>query len=153
MGNTLSSHLHVFWWNGGGALVKRLRVNPVLKSLLSKEKVDIFCYGEALISSYNGKLLNGFECYLHRAHLHQKGNYRRGLAIFFQEKYKFLFSKVYACRKFDIAWMKLVTSTENLFFVSFKPLVITTNPQFDNYFMIFSAELITNLLPRERLSS
>ena len=113
LNNSIFRHLHVFWWNGGGALVKRLRVNPVLKSLLSKEKVDIFCYGEALISSYNGKLLNGFECYLHRAHLHQKGNYRRGLAIFFQEKYKFLFSKVYACRKFDIVWMKLVTSTDS----------------------------------------
>ena len=97
-------------------MVKRLRINPTLKGVLSKEKIDIFCYGEALISTCNYKLLDGFSCYLHSACLNKKDNYRRDLAIFFREKYKFLFSKVYACRKFDIVWMKLATSTENIYF-------------------------------------
>ena len=105
--------------NGGGALVKRLRINPTLRSLFSKQNVDIFCYGEALTSCCNHKLLDGYDCYLHRAYINKKDNYRRGLAIFFRERFKFLFSKVYACRKFDIVWMKLAMSTENIFFCFF----------------------------------
>ena len=38
----------VSWWNGGGKIIPRLKVNPVLKKFL-ETKPDIFAYGEALI--------------------------------------------------------------------------------------------------------
>ena len=37
----------VSWWNGGGKLIPRMKVNPVLKKYL-ETKPDIFVYGEAL---------------------------------------------------------------------------------------------------------
>ena len=48
--------LRVFWWNGGGALIKRIRSNPMLIRLFVRENVEIFCYGEAQVVKSSSKL-------------------------------------------------------------------------------------------------
>ena len=117
---TLNNCLQICYWNGGGALVKRLRSNPMLRRIILRDNVDIFCHGETQALRNDLKLLCGFDSYFHDANLSNKSdNYRRGLAIFFRSKYKYSISKVYACRKFDIVWMRLVTSKENIYFCFF----------------------------------
>ena len=36
----------ISWWNGGGKLIARLKVNPVLREFL-QTRPDIFAYGES----------------------------------------------------------------------------------------------------------
>ena len=91
----------------------------MLRRIFERENVDIFCYGEAQVVNLNSKLIEGFECYLHRAHLNKNAYHRRGLAIFFREKYRFLFCKVYACDKFDIVWMRLVLGSKKVYLCFF----------------------------------
>ena len=106
------------WWNGGGKIRMRLATNPVLKKLLDT-KPDVFVYGEAETPSPHKLLIRGFMCYLHKSKLAVESNYRRGLAIFYRTKYRFIFTKVYASRKYDIVWMRLKTTSYTLFFCFF----------------------------------
>ena len=47
------------WWNRGGGLLKRLKVNPELKNILSK-KPDIFTFGESGLSKKSGLFLKDY---------------------------------------------------------------------------------------------
>ena len=94
------------WWNGGGKIRSRLKTNPLLGKLLLKEP-DVFIYGEAETPSPSNLNVNGYICHLHESRLNIEGNYRRGLAIFYLKKYRYVFNPVYSCRKYDIVWMRL----------------------------------------------
>ena len=52
--------------------------------------------------------------YLHKAKLSSPNNHRRGLSIFYRKKFRFLITKVYASRQYDIVWVRLVTAIENI---------------------------------------
>ena len=53
--------IKISWWNGGGKLIQRVTVNPVLKEFLN-EKPDIFAYGESLILRSTKELkLDGYK--------------------------------------------------------------------------------------------
>ena len=58
-GTPRRSGFEVCWWNGGGGLLKRLKVNPVLKNLLN-QLPDIFIYGESGMSTKSGLFLKGY---------------------------------------------------------------------------------------------
>ena len=106
------------WWNGGGKVKLRLASNPELRKFLAK-KPDIFTYGESETTSSNGLSINGYACYLHKSKLNVTGNFRRGLAIFYLTKYRFLLTKVHSSRTYDIVWMRLDTPHEPIFFCFF----------------------------------
>ena len=74
----------VCWWNGGGAIRTRIRVNPGLDSLL-KTNPDIFVYGESACSNARGLFLSGYRFLFHRSYIKDKQNSRRGL-VFFTKK-------------------------------------------------------------------
>ena len=113
-----SNFFRFCFWNGGGKIRDRLKTNPMLLKLF-KSKPDIFTYAEALTPSPHNLKIPGYLCYLHKSNICSKNNYRRGLAIFYLEKYRFLFTKVYACRTYDIVWMQLRTTSESLYFCFF----------------------------------
>ena len=48
-----SNRFTVCWWNGGGGLLKRLKVNPVLKDIFHKLP-DMFVSGESELSKSSG---------------------------------------------------------------------------------------------------
>ena len=106
------------FWNGGGKIRNRLKTNPMLLKLF-KSKPDIFTYAEALTPSPHNLNISGYLCYLHKSNICSENSYRRGLAIFYLKKYRFLFTKVYACRTYDIVWMKLRTTSESWYFCFF----------------------------------
>ena len=106
------------WWNGGGKIRSRLRTNPVLRKLLAK-KFDIFTYGEAETPSPHDLGIDGYICFLHTSKIGLAGNYRRGLAVFYLERYRYLVTRVYASRVFDIVWLKLVLGGDDLYFCFF----------------------------------
>ena len=106
------------WWNGGGKIIFRLRSNPELRNFL-KNKPDLFVYGESETPSPVGLSVNGYACYLHKSKLNIVGNHRRGLAIFYLNKYKFLLTKVYTSKTFDIVWLRLNIARKHLFFCFF----------------------------------
>ena len=78
-------------------------------------------------------MIDGYICYLHKAKLSSPNNHRRGLAIFYRKKYRFLFTKAYASNLYDIVWVRLATETENIHFCFFyapgshQPLLIRKN--------------------------
>ena len=108
----------VCWWNGGGAIRTRIRVNPGLDSLL-KTNPDIFVYGEATCSNARGLFLSGYRFLFHRSYIKDKQKSRRGLVIFYKNKYHNRISKAYSSKKFDIVWTKLATKTKQLYFCFF----------------------------------
>ena len=69
--------------------------------------------------SFNNLVIDGYICYLHKAKLSSPNNQRRGLTIFYRNKYRFLFAKVYASNQYDIVWARLVTGSENIHFCFF----------------------------------
>ena len=110
------------FWNGGGGKIKfRLKTNPELRKLL-KKKPDLFVYGESETPSSVGLSINGYACYLHKSKLNTIDNYRRGLAIFYLNKYKHLLTRVYSSKTYDIVWMRLNIARKPLFFCFFIPL-------------------------------
>ena len=128
------------YWNGGGQIRNRLRTNPGLRNLIQK-KPDFFIYAEALISSYHELGIDGYLCYLHKSKVESPNNYRRGLAIFYLKKYRFLFTKVYACRTYDIVWMRLTTISEPLHFCFFyAPGSHHPLPDRERFYDIFSTK-------------
>ena len=78
----------------------RLKTNPELEKLLLKNP-DVFVYGEAETPSPFNLSIDGYVCYLHKSKLEVSGNFRRGLAIFYRTKYRFLFTVVYSSKKYD----------------------------------------------------
>ena len=111
-------HLRVSWWNGGGAVLKRLSVNPGLGELL-KSYPDIFVYGEAELSNTRGLFLPGYRFIFHRSYLRDNEKYRRGIVIFYKTNYHHLISKAYSSNIFDIAWIRLVTNRNPQYFCFF----------------------------------
>ena len=112
------------WWNGGGKIKLRLNTNPELRKFLSR-KPDIFGYGETGTPSSVGLSINGYANFFHASKLNIEGNYRRGLAIFFLSKYRFLLNKVYCSKIYDIVWLRLTSPVCPLFSVFFIPLALT----------------------------
>ena len=106
------------WWNGGGKIRARLKTNPELRKLLNS-KPDIFIYGESETPSPLNLSIKGYICYLHRSKINLSGNYRRGLAIFYLQRYRFLLTRVYFSKCYDIVWMRLSTMFEPFFFCFF----------------------------------
>ena len=47
------SRIVACFWNGGGGIIKRLEINPVLRDLLNNQP-DIFVYGESELSKPSG---------------------------------------------------------------------------------------------------
>ena len=122
IGNSASANETSFfkfsWWNGGGKIKLRLKTNPELIKFLS-HKPDIFGYGETGTTSSLGLSINGYVSYLHPPRLNVVGNYRRGLAIFYLTKYRFLLAKVYSSKIYDIVWLRLSSSVNPVFFCVF----------------------------------
>ena len=83
-----------------------MSTNPELRKFLEL-KPDIFVYGETCTPSSLGLSIKGYACYLHKAKLNVANNYRRGLAVFYLEKYRFLLTKVYSSKTYDIIWVRL----------------------------------------------
>ena len=113
-----SNHLQLCWWNGGGAIRKRLSVNPGLGELM-KSNPDFFVYGEAELSNTRGLFLPGYRFIFHRSYLRDNEKYRRGIVIFYKTKYHHLISKAYSSNIFDIVWIRLVTKRNPLYFCFF----------------------------------
>ena len=66
----------------------------MLRRIILRDNVDIFCYGETQALRNDLKLLCGFDSYFHDANLSNKSdNYRRGLAIFFVASISIQFPK------------------------------------------------------------
>ena len=59
------SRFKVCYWNGGGGLLKRLKVNPALRKLLDK-RPDIFVYGKSGMSTKGGLFLKDYIFIFHR---------------------------------------------------------------------------------------
>ena len=69
----------VSWWNGGGKLIPRLKVNPELIKFMATEP-DVFAYGESLVfRSSRDMCLPGYNAITHRA---QKEGMRRGIVVY-----------------------------------------------------------------------
>ena len=94
----------ILWWNGGGKLISRLAVNPVLKDFLDK-KPDIFAYGESLVFRRKKDLkLLGYKVIVHKAQL--KG-LKRGIVIYYKEKLANIITKEHSSDKYDIIWLRM----------------------------------------------
>lgn len=105
--------MKIVWWNGGGKVIQRLKVNPVLQQFL-ETKPDIFVYGEALIyKSANELKLDGYEMIVHKAHNH---GVRRGMVVFYRKKYACIITKGRSSKKFDIVWLRMKTKQEERIF-------------------------------------
>ena len=121
----------------------RLRTNPELRNLISTNP-DVFIYGEAETPSPHNLELTGYDCYLHKSKLEIDGNFRRGLAIFYLTKYRYIFTKEYSSRDYDIVWMCLKTTFESIFSVFFTPPVhITPYPFVLDFMMSFLRLLLS----------
>ena len=96
------NEITISWWNGGGALISRVKVNPVLMQFLDK-KPDIFAYGEAQIYKYTNEInIRGYRTIVHTAQTKGK---RRGIVIYYRKKYENVITKTYSSKKFDIIWL------------------------------------------------
>ena len=113
-----SETLSIGWYNGGGGILKRLKVNPGLNKFLDT-KPDIFTYGESLVTSSQGLSLEGYNFFLHRSFLRDNCKCRRGLVVFFKRDHAYRISKVYSSRLFDIIWLRLVTNTVTIYICFF----------------------------------
>ena len=63
--------LSIAWWNGGGAVKKRLEVNPGIRKFI-KSKPDIWTYSESGITKPQSLSLDGYNYFLHRSYLRDK---------------------------------------------------------------------------------
>ena len=111
---TETTFFRFVWWNGGGRIRARLKTNPELRKVIDS-KPDIFIYGESETPSTVNLSIKGYVCYLHKSKINLRENYRRGLAIFYLQKYRFLLTRVFFSKCYDIVWMRLNTLIEPLF--------------------------------------
>ena len=90
------------FWNGGGSMIARLRVNPQLAEVL-RTKPDIFVYAECQIYSNKAPQHPQYSVILHKA---KRNSVRRGIGIFFKKEHLHNFSKDHASDKYDIVWLR-----------------------------------------------
>ena len=108
-------NFYVGWWNGGGCIRKRILLNKSLSKFL-ESKPDVFVYGEAGTSSKQRLILPGYSIMLHRAKIEETSSFRRGLAIFYLEKYSQIISRACVSKKYDIFWIRLDSPKLPVFF-------------------------------------
>ena len=98
----------------------RLNINPQLKSLVATTTPDIFAYAESMVYSKSNqslqKLLPGYDCYHHTA---VKNTCRRGITVFFLERYRWIMAKVQVSKKYDILWFKMENEHDKMVFCFF----------------------------------
>ena len=102
--------LEILFWNGGRRMAGRLRSNPVLKSIL-KCMPDIFVYVETLSSGNTSSLIRGYDTITHTL---KPNTVRRGIAVFYKTKFRHALTKDQTSEKFDILWLRLQTSSEEV---------------------------------------
>ena len=108
--------MKIAWWNGGGKVLQRMQVNPVLTQFL-ETKPDLFVYGEALIYKSTKELrLDRYEKIVHKA---QKDGVRRGIVVFYKKEYATVITKGRCSKKFDIVWLRMKTKQEERVFCFF----------------------------------
>ena len=106
----------VSWWNGGGRLIPRIRVNPELTKFIST-KPDIFVYGESLTYRFKQSItIPGYKVILHTA---KRNDLRRGLAVYYREKYANVITKEKSSKRFDILWIRMKSPLEENIFCFF----------------------------------
>ena len=110
--------VNISWWNGGGAIRRRIKTNFYLRKYL-KSNCDIFAYGEALVTSKRVLSLPGYFTIIHSSKSLGVNGCRRGIVIFCLGKYQQRISKVYASNKFDIIWLCFSTDKGNTYFCFF----------------------------------
>ena len=98
----------------------RLNVNPKLKSLLATTNPDIFAYAESMVHTNSKQsyqtILPGYDCFHHIA---VKDSCRRGISVFFLEKYRWITAKIQVSQKYDILWIKMENAQDQLVFCFF----------------------------------
>ena len=99
-------------------MLKRLKVNPILRNVLDKQP-EIFVYCESELSKSSGLFLKGYKYIFHRSYIKNQENYRRGLVIFYREKYQHHISKLYSSKIFDIVWIRLKLEYDEVYFCFF----------------------------------
>ena len=109
--------LTVGWWNDGGAVRKRLNVNPGLKKFISS-KPDIWTYSESGLTNSQSLSLDGYKYFLHRSYLRDKTKVRRGMVLFYRQEHAQKIAKVFSSIKFDIVWLRLATRS-GVFYICF----------------------------------
>ena len=118
--NCSNVNLVLSYWNGGGCMSSRLNTNPELKSLLATTNPDVFVYAESMVYSTSKhslkNVLNGYDCFHHTA---VKGTCRRGISVFFLEKYRWIMAKTQVSTKYDILWVKMENTTDSSVFCFF----------------------------------
>ena len=113
-----SKSINISWWNGGGAVRRRIKTNFFLRKYL-KSNCDIFAYGEAQVKNQRGLSLPGYFTITHSYSAPNINGCRRGIVIFCLEKYQQKICKVYASDKFDIVWLCLPADEGNTYFCFF----------------------------------
>ena len=83
-------------------MISRLRVNPILKSLL-EETPDVFVYLECQIFKSMASIIPLYSLFLHKA---KRNTTRRGIAIFFKKEHIHNFSLDRTSNKYDIVWVR-----------------------------------------------
>ena len=86
-----------------GNLKSRVKINPGLSEILESSP-DIFAYAESLTFSGIKSPIPGYDVLTHLA---KKNSFRRGLTVFFSQKYRYSLTKDQASKKYDIIWIKL----------------------------------------------
>ena len=79
-------------------------------------KPDIFAFGESGTSTSRGLFLNGYSFIFLKAKFTQKNYKRRGLVIFYLEKYTQLISRAEVSSKFDIVWVRFERKDAPVYF-------------------------------------
>ena len=106
----------VSWWNGGGRLIPRIRVNPELTKFITT-KPDIFVYGESLMYRMKQNIIiPGYKVILHTA---KRNGLRRGLAVYYKEKYANIITREKSSKRFDILWIRMKSPQEENVFCFF----------------------------------
>jgi len=92
----------LLFWNGGGSMAARMRVNPEIQNAISF-KPDIFAYAECLVYKSSRVTLPHYSLIIHKAKQYSS---RRGLAIFFRNEHTHNLSQDFSSRKYDIIWLR-----------------------------------------------
>ena len=101
----------VSWWNGGGKLIPRLKVNPELMNFMATEP-DIFAYGESLVFRCTGDMcIPGYNAITHKA---LKERMRRGIVVYYKKKLNQIITKARSSKKFDIIWLRMETPIDEI---------------------------------------
>ena len=106
----------ISWWNGGGKLISRIKINPVLKHFLGR-KLEIFAYGEAQIYKATNELnICDYRTIVHTAL--RKGNWR-GIVVYYRKTLENIITREHSSEKFDIIWLRMKSPEEECLIVFF----------------------------------